>query len=444
MFYLDKNKNLPLYRQLGDGIALKIISGEILADTKLPAIRALAEALEVNNTTIIAAYKYLEQQRLVYSVRGSGTYAAKTAASVFDKAEPEMPVTFNFGDMTPDPAYFPTKAMRHAFDAVLERDGARAFDYPGWRGYEPLREVLNEFLTKTGVTSHTQDIQIIPNINQGLEIVAEGLLKPGDTVLMERPSTQDAAAIFASCGARIVEIPIEHGEPDLDKLKTLTKKHRAKLFFLMPTYQIPTGICYTDKAKAEILRTAYASGAYIIEADSYGDLYYTAKPLPIKAIDDLGHVIYIKSFDRVLAPGLLNFMCHSKEVTSRFQNRSQTSGYIQRSLDHYLREGGFSEHLVYLRGRYARRYRKMLAVLEAYLSPFASYIIPDGGLSFWITPHRPFDYAEEFFARKVLVAPGKLFMGGDAPHFRVSFAYMPEERILEGMGIIASVLANRS
>ena len=433
MFSLDKNSPIPLYRQLGGAIEARIISGEILPDSKLPAIRTLADTLEINTTTVVAAYKYLEQKRAVYSIRGSGTYATKPANAA---APPPSALNIsseyiNFADTNPDPAYFPTNALRHAFDTVLERDGAKAFSEPPPKGYEPLREILHEDFENT---------QIISDMRRGIEIAAEGLINSGDTVLIERPSTQDAASIFTAYGARLVEIPIESGGPDLNKLEAIIKKHRPKLFFLMPNYQLPTGICYTEQTKASILKLADATGAYIIEADSYSDLYYNAKPQPLKALDSQDRVIYIKSFDKVLAPGLLNYMLCPKE--NRF--KPQTLGYIQRGIDHYLRSGGFDEHLAFLRDRYVRRYRKMLAATETYLSPFASYIIPDGGLSVWISPNATHDRTGEFLRRKVLVSPGRLFMSGGTSCFRISFAGVTEEKISEGIGIIASVLANRS
>ena len=186
---------------------------------------------------------------------------------------------------------------------------------------------------------------------------------------------------------------------------------------------------------------AATTSAYIIEADSCGDLYYNTRPLPMKAQDKHGCVIYIKSFDRVLAPGMLSFIvCHS-DISNHFRDTNQSPGYIQRGLDFYLRHCDFRGHCTFLRSQYARRWRRATVAIETYLSPFASFNIPDGGLSFWISPRTKFDYAEEFLKRKVLVAPGKLFMNGNAPHFRCCFASVQEERISEGIGIIASVFA---
>jgi len=441
MFKLDKYSEVPLYRQLADTIAEKIISGEIPPACKLPTIRALSKQLQINNTTIVAAYKFLEQKRVVYAIRGSGTFAAKISKPI-DEVKPQLQITHNFNDMTPDTAYFPTDKLRHAFDTVLMRDGAKAFDRPCWGGCESLKESLCEFLKTAHVSASPQNIQILNTMYQGVEMTAEAIINHGDTVLVESPSSQEARAIFTSYGARIIEVPIVNGTLDLCRFEDLAKKYQPKLFFLTPTYQNPTGMCYNDKVQEIVLGLAEVLNAYVLEADHLSDLYYgtlDTRPFPLKARDNNDRVIYVKSFDKVLSSGMPSFMCFPTALSSRFSDAEQAPGYIQRGFDWYIRSGGFAEHLLFLRKQYLRRYHKMQLAVETYLSPFASYIIPDGGLSFWITPHIFQDFSGKFLHRKILVTPGKIFTGGYDSSFRISFANMPEEKISEGIGVIASI-----
>ena len=73
---LNKQGAAPVYRQLGDAFCMLIERGALKPHRKLPPIRKLANALRINNDTVINAYKYLENKGVVYSITGSGTYVA--------------------------------------------------------------------------------------------------------------------------------------------------------------------------------------------------------------------------------------------------------------------------------------------------------------------------------------------------------------------------------
>ena len=73
---LNKQGDIPVYRQLGGAFCMLIERGALKPHRKLPPIRKLANALKINNDTVINAYKYLENKGIVYSIVGSGTYVA--------------------------------------------------------------------------------------------------------------------------------------------------------------------------------------------------------------------------------------------------------------------------------------------------------------------------------------------------------------------------------
>ncbi len=75
-FFKQKFRYPPLYVQVYQHFRTLIEENKI-KDDKLPSIRSLAKSLGVNNVTIVNAYKLLEQEGYVYSIRGSGTYIKK-------------------------------------------------------------------------------------------------------------------------------------------------------------------------------------------------------------------------------------------------------------------------------------------------------------------------------------------------------------------------------
>jgi len=450
---LDKTSNVPLYRQLSDALQGLVAEGKLLPDTKLPSIRQLAQALDVNNTTIISAYKYLERKMAVYSVVGSGTYVAKPKSSPEPYGEvPLLPDNIdgyiNFADTTTDTTLFPVTAFRRAFDAVLDRDGGRVFDAHDNRGYKPLRDSLCQMIGDVGVKADADCIQVISDTQQGIELIADTLLEPGDTVFVEGPTSQVAVAAFLARDAKIIEMPLVKDGPDMAALEVLLKKHRPKLIYVMPNFQTPTGISYSDESSRRLLSLAYSADAYIIEDDQFSDFYYNGiKRTPLKALDDGCKVFYIKSFAKTLAAGLgMGFIVCPDACALAANTDIGASGYIQRGFDLFLRSGAYELHMANMRSVYGRRYHKLVAAVNTYLGHLADFELPGGGLSLWICPRivdkNGRDYIEGFLQQKVIVSPGRLFAGagGDLPGFRISFAAVDDERISEGIGVIASVL----
>lgn len=74
MFELDLRSRLPIYEQLVDKFKELIISEVLKADEQLPSVRMLAKQLTINPNTIQKAYKELERQGYIYSVKGKGSF----------------------------------------------------------------------------------------------------------------------------------------------------------------------------------------------------------------------------------------------------------------------------------------------------------------------------------------------------------------------------------
>lgn len=67
----------PLYRQLMDNIKHKIVSGELQIGDKIPSERKMAEQYGINRLTVRNALKKLEEEGILKSHRGSGTFVEK-------------------------------------------------------------------------------------------------------------------------------------------------------------------------------------------------------------------------------------------------------------------------------------------------------------------------------------------------------------------------------
>lgn len=74
----------PIFRQIVDGMRMKIASGELEPGTKLPSVRGLAMVLTINTTTVAKAYAELAAEGLIASQKGIGVFVCEPRQRLSD------------------------------------------------------------------------------------------------------------------------------------------------------------------------------------------------------------------------------------------------------------------------------------------------------------------------------------------------------------------------
>ena len=76
MFKLDYSDGKPIYEQIMDKFKQLIIEGALKKDDRIPSVRELAVSMAINPNTILKAYRELEVEGYVYTVRAKGVFVA--------------------------------------------------------------------------------------------------------------------------------------------------------------------------------------------------------------------------------------------------------------------------------------------------------------------------------------------------------------------------------
>jgi len=71
---IDFRSGLPIYTQIVTQVQAQVASGVLKPGDQLPTVRALAEELRVNFNTIARAYRILDEERIISTQQGRGTY----------------------------------------------------------------------------------------------------------------------------------------------------------------------------------------------------------------------------------------------------------------------------------------------------------------------------------------------------------------------------------
>lgn len=82
MFQIDLKSRKPIYEQVMDQFKQFIIKEILKSDEKIPSVRELAKQLTINPNTIQKAYRELERQGYIYSVRGRGNFVSNKIRKV--------------------------------------------------------------------------------------------------------------------------------------------------------------------------------------------------------------------------------------------------------------------------------------------------------------------------------------------------------------------------
>ncbi|MBN1037937.1 PLP-dependent aminotransferase family protein [Clostridium botulinum] len=454
---------IPKYVQISN-FTKSLIEKKVIKDKeKLPTIRELAKALEVNSVTIVNAYNKLKAEGYAYQKVGSGTYAkVKEFPNIFRREYlntlkklriDELHNIVDFTGETNTEVLFPIEDLKKIIDKVLDRDGANALIANNSYGYKNLISTINNVFWDNQLNE--EDILIVSGAQQGIDIVSKGILNINDNVVVEKPTYGGALSVFKWKKANIFEVPIKEDGIDLDKFEKILQKNNIRCFYTMSYFQNPTGVSYSLEKKKRILELAETYDFYIMEDDYLSELIYekSIEYIPFKWLDRNERVIYIKSFSKIFLPGIRLGYLVAPEVfreslqNSKFNTDITTSSLMQRALDLYIYESKWKENIKALNIEYSKRYNIMQKILDNDFGDLVSYIDPRGGLNFYLTLKDSKINSKELFLRLrkkgVYITPGIMFFTShnDGKNtFRIGFYQTDEDKILKGLSILREEL----
>ena len=383
------------------------------------------------------------------AIRKMGTVVARTQDLV------------SFAAGYPDSRFFPWSDFREIANELLTGADGTVLQYGPTRGFKPLLEATLEVLRRRGITADLAELMITSGSQQGIDLVARVLVSPGDVVLVELPAYTGGISAFKNAQAELVGVRQQADGIDLEDLDAVLLRERkagrrVHLLYLVPNFQNPTGQLLSLDKRTRLLEWAERRDVLIIEDDPYGELYFDdvateAETRPIRADDTKGRVIYLSTFSKTLAPGFrVGWMVSPAALADRFETAKQsmdlTSGILDQRVVHQAIGRGLLESLApKLRELYRRKRNVMEGSLRAELGDRLTWLAPKGGFFLWATlPPGQTDLellARALDARLVFVVGSAFYVDGSGHDtIRLSFSAPTEDRIVEGVKRLASVL----
>lgn len=464
---LNESSGVPLYRQLSEAISHHIETGEIQPGERLPPTRELAVRLNLNRTTVSAAYAALEQQGLIRGHVGRGSF-------VIGQPQPAIPLTqldwdtilpplemptglaqgaeISFSTSQPPNGGFPLTQFRRLAKEVIDApETAEILQLGSPLGYGPLRNYLLEAAGREGTARPGDDIIITNGCQQALDLLARLLAGRGEPVIVEDPVYRGLRKVFEQAGAQVVAAPVGENGVEPAALESLIARHNPRAIALTPSFQNPTGTSIPAAARSSVVELAARSGVVLIESDIYSELRYEGAPAAtLKRLDESGNTILLRSFSKVSFPGLrVGWVIAPRPVIQRLAELKQTSDLhsdqlAQAVLLRFASSGEMARHVKRTRECGAERLRATLAACSRFLPAGTRFTRPHGGLNVWVELPAPLD-AHDILLRAqeqgVSFLPGNYFSEGRAYSrcLRLSFGGLTPKDIERGIRITGNI-----
>jgi GntR family transcriptional regulator/MocR family aminotransferase len=369
---LDRADGRPLRSQLEEQLRDGVRSGRLHAGTALPSTRALAAELGVARGVVVEAYGQLVAEGFLVAHRGAATRVARVAP--MEPPAPALaarlsPARFDFRAEAADRGAFPRRAWLAAARRALADAPDVDLGYGAWEGAPALRTALAAYLGRTrGVVAEPERIVVTAGITQAIAMLAAILRRRGARrVVVEDPGFWQHRTVLERAGLELVPVAVDEAGLRTDALPP------AAAALVTPAHQMPTGAVLAPARRAQLLDWAAAHDALVLEDDYDGEYRYDREPVGALQGLDAGHVVYMGSTSKTLAPALrLGWMVLPSDLVATLAHeRGWTDGgspvLDQLTLAAFVERGELDRHLRRMRLRFRRRHDAVVVALARHL-----------------------------------------------------------------------------
>ncbi|NEZ67002.1 PLP-dependent aminotransferase family protein [Leptolyngbyaceae cyanobacterium CCMR0082] len=438
---LQTSTGQTLYEQVAERIQALIREGTLEPGDRLPSVRQLKQQLSVSMSTVLEAYRLLEDRGFIMARPQSGYYVKTTALALPNEPSQSMPTpqvrpvdislmlrllrmdlspeTIHLGAAVPGLEHFPINTLNRLMGQVMRNNPMAVHTYKTVPGCEPLRREVAKRMLNAGCSITPDQIVVTAGATEACYIALRTVTQPGDTVVIESPAYYAVLEAMNSLGLNVLELPTHPRDGiSLSALQSALEHQPVAACMLVSNFSNPIGSCMGDRNKKALVDLLNQHDVPLIDDDVYGDLNFEgSRPKAIKAFDTEGRVIYCSSVSKTLSPGLRVGWCipgryqqqveHMKVVVSHM-----TATAPQLAVAAFFANGGYDRHLRNLRRAYQQQMNRMLQAILDYFPAETRVTRPSGGHVLWVEIPGGFDALELFedaIQYHISIAPGPMF-----------------------------------
>jgi DNA-binding transcriptional MocR family regulator len=423
-----------------------IDSGALAVGSRVPSVRTLSARLKVSISTVIAAYRVLEDRGRLVARPQSGFYVRALRRE--NVAEPRMsrppeiasavtvadlglllltefgqPGVIALGASSGAVSDWSTKAVHSLMNSISRSQPLLSAAYAPPTGMPSLRQQVARWYVRAGCAISPDDVVITCGALEAIHLCLRAVTQSGDTIALESPTYWGILQTIEMLGLKALEIPTHpRTGPSLDALEVVLSQNLVKAVVLIPTVHNPLGSIISQESRRRLVAMVRKASIALIEDDIYADLGYApVRPPACRSFDDAtsadSSVMVCGGFSKTVAPSLRIGWCipgkwHKEVVRLKAWLNIAAPTLPQLALARFMEEGGYERHLRKVTSIYRRQVDRMSELLAEHFPAETRITRPQGGFLLWAELPEPLDSVElhhRAMQSGISICPGVVF-----------------------------------
>lgn len=307
-----RDSSKPAYLLIPELLAEDLASGRLTPGDRLPPLRELAQALELNYTTVARGLAEAQKRGQIDARPGRGSFVRSAAPAVPLRGGTAAEMTMNLPPEPDDPALLQRMADGCAQLYADPRRLLANLRYQDFGGSPADRDAGARWLSAFMGPTQADWLLVGPGIHGVLCGLLSLLARPGDTVCVESVSYPGIKALATQLGIKLHALPVDEEGPCPQHFEEACKHVHPKALYCNPTMLNPTSVTVSAARREALADIALRYAVPIIEDDAYGALPTKPPTTMAELAPELTY--HVTGFAKCLGAGLRVAYVHAPTV----------------------------------------------------------------------------------------------------------------------------------
>lgn len=379
---LDKKGKYPAYKRIAELINEDIESGKLQPQDKLPPMRDLADALEINYSTASRAYSEAKKRGLIDTTTGAGSFIKGKVPAIKPSLAP-YEMTMN---MVIEPA-IPTlieEIKDGALSSIAMSDILGSVRYQDFGGSKETKQCFLSLIERRVKNATLDRVVSCPGIHGGLVALVSQLCGHQQVICVDSLTYPGIKSIAAQLGKALLSLERDSDGPLVNAFEDACKTHEVAALYINPTMQNPTSASISKSRREALVDVALRFSVAIIEDDAYGLISDDTAPTFATLTPELTY--YINGLSKCFGPGVRAgfILCPTKRKAEYTAGALRSLNVMENPLIHtiicrWIKEGTLDHMIQSIKREANLRQTLVKETLKSH-----HYSMEDNAFHFWL------------------------------------------------------------